>query len=121
MRQLFQGIASALEFGDFVIQRHDAASRQFPCAGAILTGIKFQKLLDLFERETCRLRLTDEAQPANVAGVIVTVSVLPPWLLKQALSLVKADRFHAHVTGRRKFSDRQCIELLTLYHGTDPI
>lgn len=116
-----EGIASAAEFPHLGIQGGDARLREFSDTRAILPFVEVQKFADLVQGETGSLRLPDEAQSAEIVGIVAPDAAVARRSSEQSLALIKADCFHADSAALCKRSNREAKALLTLYHGTEVI
>ena len=100
-RKARERVPGGLQLGDLGVQRPDALRRQLAGTGPILGGVQGEQLGDLLQREPCRLRRTDEPQPADIRLTVapdaaaVTSAVGAFRRLQQPAPLVVAHRFDA--------------------------
>jgi len=99
-------VAGAVQFRNLCIQSFNATSREIAGAAAIMARIQSLKLADFLKGEASRLRLSDEAQSAEIFGAIAPDPALARRRIEQPLALVEADRFDTHVPARGKLPNR---------------
>ncbi len=95
--------------------------RKFSRSATVLPCVQLQKLLDLFQREPCRLRLLDEPKPPEVFPSVAPDAALTRWLFEKPFSLIESDRLNTHCASGSELADRKRLNPLTLYHSTELI